>query len=72
MSAGATTFDRMSAAAAAEAGRIEIVQDALVLDGLRTAPDPQQLALRDDFDGIVRMIELIKNDRLIVERLTKK
>lgn len=69
---GTTTFDRMSAAAAAEAGRIEIVQAELVQAGLRSEPDKGQLALRDDFDGIVRLIELIKNDKLILERLTRK
>jgi hypothetical protein len=69
---GSTTFDRMSAAAAAEAGHIEIVQAALVEAGIRTEPDRGQLALRDDFDGIVRLIELIKNDTLVLERLTRK
>lgn len=72
MSPGPTTFDRMSAAAAAEAGRIETVQATLVESGIRTEPDAGQLALRDDFDGIVRLIELIKNDKLILERLTRK
>ncbi len=72
MTAGATTFDRMSAAAAAEAGRIEIGQQALVDAGIQTEPHPDKVALRDDFDGIVRLIELIKNDKFIMERLTKK
>lgn len=72
MSAGATTFDRMSAAAAAEAGRIEIVQQMLVSAGTLPEPDAATMALRDDFDGIVRLIELIKNDKYIMERLTKK
>lgn len=72
MSAGPTTFDRMSAAAANEAARIEINQQALIDAGIRTEPHPDKLALIADFDGIVRLIELIKNDRRIMELLTRK
>lgn len=72
MTAGATTFDRMSAAAACEAGRIEVTQQLLIDAGILTEPHPDQLALIADFDGIVRLIELIKNDKTIMDRLTRK
>lgn len=72
MTAGATTFDRMSAAAANEAARIEISNHALVEAGILTEPHPDKVALIADFDGIVRLIELIKNDSVIMERLKKK
>jgi|SRR5579864_9352715 len=66
---GKTTLDRMLLAAQAEAERIEISQDARVREKMLREPMPQQVALRDDFAGIVRLIEIIQGDALMLERL---
>jgi hypothetical protein len=68
---GKTTFARMQSAAHNEAVRIEISQDGRVSTGMMAAPMPDQVLLRDDFAGIVRLIDLIESDPIIVERLKK-
>lgn len=68
---GKTTLDRMRQAAADEASRIEIVQDALVSGGNLTEPDARMVRLRDDFAGIVRVFDKIMSDALLLERLQK-
>jgi hypothetical protein len=69
---GKTTLTRMQHTASLEAERIEIVQDFWVRDGLITEPMPDQVARRDDFAGIVRLIDLIQSDQVILDRLEKR
>ncbi|ODM71695.1 hypothetical protein [Bradyrhizobium elkanii] len=66
---GKTTLDRMQHTAQAEAERIEIVQDYWVREGTIKEPQPDQVARRDDFAGIVRLIDLIQSDQVILDRL---
>lgn len=66
---GKTTLDRMQRTALREAERIEIGQDARVRDGLLKEPMPHQVELRDDFMGIVRLIDRIMSDKAVLERL---
>ncbi|WP_296741405.1 hypothetical protein [Mesorhizobium sp.] len=68
---GKSTLWRMRMAAADEATRIEIAQDARVQSGLIREPLPDQVAKRDDFAGIVRLIDAIMADTVILERLPK-
>lgn len=66
---GQTTLHRMRDAAAAEALRIEQTEDAFVQAGLRARPDDGRMAKRDDFDGVVRLIDKILMDPILLERL---
>jgi hypothetical protein len=66
---GKTTLFRMQLAAHNEAQRIEISQDGRVRAGLLDEPMPHQVALRDDFAGIVRLIDIIESDAIILQRL---
>ncbi len=66
---GKTTLYRMQLAALNEAERIEISQDGRVKCGLLKEPMPAQVALRDDFAGIVRLIDIIMSDKVIIDRL---
>ena len=69
---GKTTLFRMQLAAQNEATRIEISQDGRVREKLLAAPMPGQVALRDDFAGIVRLIDIIMSDAAILERLNQR
>lgn len=69
---GKTTLFRMQLAAHNEAERIEISQDGRVRCGLLTEPMPDQVILRDDFVGIVRLIDIIMSDQLILDRLQQR
>ena len=66
---GRTTLDRMLLTAQAEAERIEIAQDDWVRRGVLKQPEAGEAARRDDFAGIVRLIEIIQRDALMLERL---
>lgn len=66
---GKTTLARMQVAAHNEACRIEISQDGRVACGMLEAPMPEQVKLRDDFAGIVRLIDLIEADPVIMGRI---
>jgi len=68
---GKTTLDRMQLAAFREAERIEISQDGRVSCGMLKEPMRSQVELRDDFAGIVRLIDMIQSDAVILERLKK-
>lgn len=68
---GKTTLARMQGTAMLEAERIEIVQDAYVAEGRIAAPDTEMVARRDDFAGIVRMIDVIESDERLKERVTE-
>src|SRR4051812_10998924 len=66
------TFTEMLAVCLAEANRIDTVQTDLVDTGLRTAPDPGQVRRREVFVGIVHMIDLVRADKIILDRLKQK
>lgn len=66
---GKTTLARMQIAAHNEAQRIEISQDGRVSCGMLKEPMRDQVLLRDDFAGIVRLIDIIESDAVILERL---
>jgi len=66
---GKTTLTRMQVAAHNEAQRIEISQDGMVKLGWQAAPMVDQVRLRDDFAGIVRLIDCILADDMIRGRL---
>jgi hypothetical protein len=67
---GRTTLDRMLLTAQSEAERIEIAQDDWVRRGVLKQPEAREAARRDDFAGMVRLIEIIQSDALMLERLT--
>lgn len=69
---GKTTLSRMQHTAELEAERIEIVQDFWVRDGRIKEPMADQVARRDDFAGIVRLIDLIQSDQVILDRLEQR
>jgi hypothetical protein len=71
-SPGKTTLDRMARAAQLEAERLEITQDFWVKAGRLKEPLPEKVALRDDFAGIVRLIDMIQSDAVILDRLQKR
>ena len=66
---GRTTLDRMLLTAQAEAERIEIAQDDWVRRGVLKQPEAAEVARRDDFAGMVRLIEFIERDAAMLERL---
>jgi hypothetical protein len=66
---GKTSLSRMQTAAHNEATRIEISQDGRVNCGMLAQPMPDQIKLRDDFAGIVRLIDLIEADPVIMGRI---
>lgn len=69
---GKTSYFRMQIAAQNEAERIEISQDGRVLAGLLKQPMSDQVRLRDDFAGIVRLIDAIMSDKLVMDRLAER
>ncbi len=69
---GKTTLFRMQLAAQREAERIEISQDGRVREKMLAEPMPDQVLLRDDFAGIVRLIDTIMSDKLILDRLEER
>jgi hypothetical protein len=66
---GKTTLTRMQLAAQLEAERIEIIEDGWVTLGKLPVPRADRVRLRDDFAGIVRLIDIINSDQVILERL---
>jgi hypothetical protein len=68
---GKTTLNRMQQTALIEMERIEITQDHWVREGRINAPISEQLARRDDFAGIVRLIDAIMSDQVLMERLAQ-
>ncbi len=69
---GKTTLYRMQLAALNEATRIEISQDGRVSCGMQKEPRPDQVALRDDFAGIVQLLDTIMSDQPILDRLAER
>lgn len=67
-----STLGRMRRAAQAEALRIEAVQARLVQAGQLGAPSELQLCLRDDFDALARLVELIESDSRIRQLIRDK
>lgn len=69
---GKTTLARMQLTAMLEAERIEITQDFWVRDGRISEPEPHLLARRDDYAGMVRLIDAINSDQDLLERLKRR
>jgi hypothetical protein len=69
---GKTTLFRMQLAAQNEAERIEISQDGRIAEKMIAEPMASQVALRDDFAGIVRLIDTIMSDQFILDRLQER
>lgn len=69
---GKTTLSRMQRTAYLEAERIEISQDGRIRCGMQKDPLPGEVEKRDDFAGIVRLIDAIESDALIKETLTRR
>jgi hypothetical protein len=69
---GKTTLARMQRAAMNEAERIEISQDGRVREKMLKEPMPHQVEQRDDFAGIVRLIDLIMSDQVLLDRLQQR
>jgi hypothetical protein len=69
---GKTTLSRMQATAIEEQERIEISQDGRVREGLLKEPMPSQVAKRDDFAGMVRLIDIIVSDKVLLDRLQER
>jgi len=66
---GKTTLTRMQLAAQLEAERIEIIEDGWVTLGKLPVPRADRVRLRDDFAGIVRLIDIIQADDIMRGRL---
>jgi hypothetical protein len=66
-----TSFTRMLRTAMLEAERIEIGQDYWIGEGRISAPHPDIVRRRDDFAGIVRMIDAIENDPDLLDRVKR-
>jgi len=69
---GKTTLARMQHTAMSEAERIEITQDYWVKDGRIKEPEPHLVARRDDFVGIVRLIDAINSDQDLLDRVKRR
>jgi hypothetical protein len=69
---GKTTLSRMQRTAMLEAERIEISQDGRVRAGDLKEPMPHQVELRDDYAGMVRMIDAINSDQALKDRVIER
>jgi hypothetical protein len=69
---GKTTLARMQRTAMLEAERIEISQDGRVREKLIDAPMPSQVELRDDYAGIVRLIDAIMSEQSLLDRVKER
>jgi hypothetical protein len=69
---GKTTLARMQRTAMLEAERIEITQDHWVQEGRISVPEPHAIERRDDFAGMVRLIDAINSDQDLLERLKRR
>jgi hypothetical protein len=68
---GKTTLIRMQRTAMLEAERIEITQDYWVKDGRIKRAGADLVERRDDFAGMVRLIDAINSDQDLLERLKR-
>lgn len=66
-----SSLKRMRDAAARRATSIEGSQVARIKVGFITAPDPEMLRERDDFDAIMRLLDKISADPELREAVTK-
>ena len=64
-----TTLDRTRDAAFAEVARIENSDVRLMTAGLLDKPFPDHMAKRDDFFGIVRLIDVLMSDPALLARV---
>jgi hypothetical protein len=69
---GKTTLPRMQRSAMLEAERLEITQDYWVRDGRIKEPEPHLVARRDDFAGMVRLIDAINGDPDLLDHVKRR
>lgn len=69
---GKTTLARMQHTAMLEAERIEIGEDGRVREKMIDEPRAEQIEKRDDYAGIVRLIDIIMSDKVLMERLQER
>lgn len=62
-------FDDMIAACESEATRIAVCQDFLVDTAIRKEPAPGELRRKEVFEAIVRLIEIVRVDEIILARI---
>lgn len=67
-----STLFRMQQTAQLAAETIEIAQDARVRAGELKEPLSDQVKKRDDFIGIVRLIDAILSDKVVIDRLKER
>lgn len=67
-----STLFRMQQTAQLAAETIEIAQDARVRAGEIEEPLSDQVKKRDDFVGIVRLIDAILSDKVVIDRLKER
>ncbi|WP_439399041.1 hypothetical protein ACRQ5Q_16865 [Bradyrhizobium sp. PMVTL-01] len=67
-----STLFRMQQTAQIAAETIEIAQDARLRAGELKQPMPEQVRKRDDFVGMVRLIDAILSDKVIIDRLRER
>jgi hypothetical protein len=66
---GKTSLSRMLGTALEEQHRIEISQDGRVRIGMQTEPLPCQVVKRDDYAGMVRLLDIIIGDDALRGRI---
>lgn len=69
---GRTTFDRMRDTAAAEMSRVESSQLARLVSGVLAEPMPGEMKKRDDLFALVRLIDIILSDKMLIDRLSER
>lgn len=69
---GQTTLSRMRVTAGIAAGDIERMQDHLLETGVHSSPSETAVARRDDFHGIVRLIDEILSDEQLKAAVINK
>jgi hypothetical protein len=67
-----STLFRMQQTAQSSAENIEFGQDVRVRAGDIKEPMPDQVRKRDDFVGIVRLIDAILSDQVVLDRLKSR
>lgn len=67
-----TSLDRMRDAAFAEVARIESGQLSRLVSGSLADPMKEQMQKRDDFFGLVQLIDLILSDQALLDRIKER
>lgn len=72
IAAGKTTFIRMRETAYEKMRDIEMSQDARALVDPLSTPHPETVQQRDDFAGIVRLLDVIMMDPDLIEDIKRR